>query len=341
MSRTQFSGPVESNSGFTVNGTTVIDSNGKIIESAGISLADGDSFDDTSGNEVLQFGVVASAVNEITIVNAATGNNPIIKASGEADTGITFMNLGDEEILILNSIATSVNQLTISSAATGNPVLFSQDGEDDVGFEFHAKNGEEMLKLEATAAAITFVSIKSQSTGNNPEISAEGEADLGITFMNDQAEELLILNCNATAVNELTISNAAAASEPSIAATGSDTDIHIDLTPKGAGNVRATLGSFEEPVQALTTDSSTVNVYGATTIDSTSNKVDCTLGSGTFIGQIKTIVMIEASNASDVSITNHQTSDPEVALFDAVDETGVFMWTGTEWITIFATCTFV
>ena len=80
---------------------------------------------------------------------------------------------------------------------------------------------------------------------------------------------------------------------------------------------------------------------GAAEIDSNGGAVTGTLGSGYFIVQTKTIVMTEASNSSTVSITNHQTSDPEVATFDAVDETGVFMWTGTEWITIFATCTFV
>lgn len=93
--------------------------------------------------------------------------------------------------------------------------------------------------------------------------------------------------------------------------------------------------------EIVTIASPSLLVYGSTSIDSNSNAVDGTLGSGEHIGQIKTIVMIEASNSSTISITNHQTSDPEVATFDAVDETGVFLWSGTEWITLFATCTFV
>jgi len=80
---------------------------------------------------------------------------------------------------------------------------------------------------------------------------------------------------------------------------------------------------------------------GNLSIDSSSNAVNGTLGDGQYIGQTKTIVMTEASNSSTISITNHVTSDPEVATFDAVDETGVFLWTGTEWITLYATCTFV
>ena len=201
--------------------------------------------------------------------------------------------------------------------------------------------GEEMLILDAVATGVGYIQIQNSASGSAPIISSEGQADTGIIFENDQSEEILILASAATSVNEITITSAAAGAEPSIAGTGSDTDIHIDMTPKGTGNVRATLGAFEEPVQTLTADSSTVNVYGATELDSTSNKVDCTLGSGTFVGQIKTIVMTNSSNASDVSITNHETSDPEIALFDAVDECGVFLWSGTEWVTIFATCTFV
>jgi len=95
---------------------------------------------------------------------------------------------------------------------------------------------------------------------------------------------------------------------------------------------------FEE---TITADGSTLTAYGASKLDSTDNAVDSTLGSGTYVGQIKTIVMTEASNSSIVTITNHQTEDDEEATFNAIDETGVFVWSGTEWVTVFATCTFV
>ena len=83
------------------------------------------------------------------------------------------------------------------------------------------------------------------------------------------------------------------------------------------------------------------NQFDSAYIYSNAGAITATLGAGLYIGQVKTIVMTDATASSTVSITNHQTSDPEVATFDAVDETGVFMWTGTEWITIFATCTFL
>jgi hypothetical protein len=67
-----------------------------------------------------------------------------------------------------------------------------------------------------------------------------------------------------------------------------------------------------------------------------------TLGGGSYIGQKKYITMlVDETNAHTVSITNHVTEDPEVATFNAIDEFLEAVWTGTEWDTIRATCTFV
>lgn len=252
-----------------------------------------------------------------------------------------ILDANENEILEFDAVASAQNYLRLANAATADPIILSVQGTADRGLEFHNDQGEEILILGVVATAVNQLTITNAATGNPVLLSNDGEDDIGFEFHAKNGEQILILTAVAAAVNELGIANAAAGAEPSITATGGDTDIHIDVTPKGTGNIRATLGDFEIPAQILTADSSTVNVYGSTALDSTSNKVDCTLGSGTFIGQTKTIVMTNSSNASDVSITNHQTTDPEIALFDAVDETGVFLWSGTEWVTIFATCTFV
>lgn len=294
MAGSTFTGPlkIRKSDGTKV---TFVNESGDLVAGTAIVFNDGDTLDDSNGNELMEYTVTASAVNHIGIVNSATGNNPIVRAEGEANTGLTFDNSEAEEILILDSVATSVNELTIRSAATGN----------------------------------------------KPIIAATGEADNGIEFHNDQAEEILILASAATSVNEVTITSAATGSNATIAATGGDTNIDVELTPKGTGNVLATTGGFETASETVTTGSPALTVYGSSVLDSSGGAITGTLGSGTFIGQIKVIVMTDASTSSTISITNHQTSDPEVATFDAVDETGVFLWSGTEWITLFATCTFV
>jgi len=94
--------------------------------------------------------------------------------------------------------------------------------------------------------------------------------------------------------------------------------------------------------ETLTNGATTLDITKSVALlDSSGGAITGTLGSGKYYGQTKTIIMTDQTTSSTVSITNHQTSDPEVATFNAVDETGVFMWTGTEWVTLFATCTFV
>ena len=82
-------------------------------------------------------------------------------------------------------------------------------------------------------------------------------------------------------------------------------------------------------------------IWGVSVLNGGSNQIDATLADGVEIGTIKTIVLEEATNQPHtVTIASHVTEDNEVATFDAVDETLVLMWTGTEWVTIYATATF-
>jgi len=66
-----------------------------------------------------------------------------------------------------------------------------------------------------------------------------------------------------------------------------------------------------------------------------------TLPSGYKMGQ--TVLVVMSSNTSSktgtLSITNHETSDPETLLHNAADEYTLLVWTGTEWATISKTST--
>jgi hypothetical protein len=66
-----------------------------------------------------------------------------------------------------------------------------------------------------------------------------------------------------------------------------------------------------------------------------------TLGSGDYMGQ--TVLVVMSSNTSSktatLSITNHETSDPETLVHDAADEYTLLVWTGTEWATVSKTST--
>ena len=66
----------------------------------------GTSILDTSGNELLLLTATGSAVNELTLANASTGNGPILSATGETNVDI---NLNPKGTGVLKSGAAAVN----------------------------------------------------------------------------------------------------------------------------------------------------------------------------------------------------------------------------------------
>jgi hypothetical protein len=78
----------------------------------------------------------------------------------------------------------------------------------------------------------------STSTLSNKTLTAPKFVDLG--FIADaNGNELIILDTVASAVNEVTLANAATLGTPTLTASGTDTDISLDLVPKGTGRVKA------------------------------------------------------------------------------------------------------
>jgi len=123
---------IDVSGGVKVDGTTVIDGDGKIIESAGIELADGDSFKDTNSNEMMEFAVTASAVNHLEVTNAATGAGPSLAATG-TDTNIDLLlsgkGTGGVGYVASSEIVAATNVLT---AAESGKVCFLNDATEFV-----------------------------------------------------------------------------------------------------------------------------------------------------------------------------------------------------------------
>ncbi|MCK4328800.1 right-handed parallel beta-helix repeat-containing protein [candidate division WOR-3 bacterium] len=116
------------------------------------------------------------------------------------------------------------------------------------------------------------------------------------------------------------------------AASTDVTDAAISYT---APTFQTECRNYEETI----TTSGALSTCGGSKLDSSGGAITATLANGSFVGQIKTIVMTNAAGASTVSVTHHETSDPEIGGFNAVDETWVLLFTGTEWVTLKATCT--
>lgn len=82
---------------------------------------------DTNGAELIRITAAASAVNDITVANAATGNRPAITATGDdSNVGLAITSKGTGNIVI-NKVAigdTSISS-TGNAAATANYIRFT------------------------------------------------------------------------------------------------------------------------------------------------------------------------------------------------------------------------
>lgn len=115
----------------------------------------------------------------------------------------------------------------------------------DTGFIADAA-GNEQLQFNASASAVNHVAIQNGATGFAPSISAVGgDTDITLYVKGKGTGSMVIADGNsaqiiegtgvASAVNYTVVSNAATGNAVSQTATGSDSNISINMVPKGSG----------------------------------------------------------------------------------------------------------
>ena len=117
---------------------------GLFVDAGGVRLDGG--IMDANGNELVLFGETASAVNEITVTNAATGNPPIIGATG-GDTNIDIK---------LTPKGTGVVDFTNASVALGAGGAATLGTVGGSGPAATAQNAWMKVEIAGTASYIAF-----------------------------------------------------------------------------------------------------------------------------------------------------------------------------------------
>jgi len=127
---------------------------------------------DVNGNELIVFpSAVASAINEITISNAASGNNPSITATG-GGTNISLNLVPKGTGVIQISGITALSQTNTVTAITNktftSPRITSASNISD-------SNGNELILFpSAVASAVNEITISNAATAGTPSITASG-----------------------------------------------------------------------------------------------------------------------------------------------------------------------
>ena len=134
-------------------------------------IADAGFIADANGNEQVIFQTTSSAVNEVEITNAATGNGPIIGASGESNVDVhikpkgtgetrigtgaataTLTTSGAYDLVLDTNSGTNSGTITITDGTNGNiNIAPNGDGVAQVGGSAIKVAGKETIWVPASA----------------------------------------------------------------------------------------------------------------------------------------------------------------------------------------------
>ena len=291
-------------------------------------IADAGFIADANGNEQIIFQTTGSAVNEFEITNGASGNAPILGASGETNVGIaiTAKGTGDIDLNAGSDVNIAANKgltfgddgekiegdgtdLTIASSAKLNLTATSDVHiPNNVGLAFDA-SGAEKIESDGTDLSI--------SVGSNGDINIP--ANIGLTFGDDgekiegDGTDLTIAgnNINLTAVADVVVPvNVGITFGTHEKIESDDTDLNITVGSSGDINIPAdiglTFGDDGEKIEGngtdLTITGNNINLTATADVVVPAN-VGITFGTGEKIEGDSTDLTVTSGGAINLTAT--------------------------------------
>ena len=216
-----------------------------------------------AANDTLVGKATTDAFTNKTFNTAATGN--VFQINGTtitANTGTGTNVLASSPTLVTPTLgvalATSINGVAITSALNGTLTIATNST--------LATSGANSITLTSTGLTNvtlpttgTLATLAGTETLSGKTLTAPRFATTGFIADANGNELIRFPSTVASAVNELTISNSATLSQPSIAATGGDTNIGIEITPKGTGIVTVGGNTVATSNNSLTLSNKTIS----------------------------------------------------------------------------------
>ena len=206
-----------------------------------ILIDDAHFIGDENGLEQIIFQTTASAVNELEVTNAATGNPPILGASGETNVDLHIKPKGSGEVVIGTGAAsatlttsgthdlvldtnsgTNSGNITITDGANGN-IDLTTNGTGAIKF-----NDLAYIPQQALTSSSNAVAWDSQAKPNAYHFSTENTTFSAPSNAVEGAFICLEINYDgAHTIGWNTVFEFSASTEPTETATNGKTDIHI------------------------------------------------------------------------------------------------------------------
>ena len=136
-----------------------------------------------------------------------------------------------QQMYVLKNSTTGSQAVTFKYVSgTGSSVAFT-GGDTSSKIVYGTGSGSDPNIVDLGFVTTTGTQTLTNKTLTSPKI--------GTSILDTNGNELFILTATSSAVNEVTYANAATGNNPSFTASGDDSNISINLVPKGTGSVQA------------------------------------------------------------------------------------------------------
>jgi len=228
---------------------------------------------------------IPTGAAKIVYLDGAGSGAAVVDALGQVDVGdgtvTSVSGTGTVNGISLSGTVTSSGNITLGGALTGVDLTSQVTGTLPVanGGTGITSLGSGVATWLGTPSSANLATAVTDETGSGALVfgtSPSLTTPKVVTGINDtNGAELIKVTATSSAVNEVTLANAATGNNPTLSATGDDTNVGIDVTPKGTGELDVTAsfmtGIFSDKVSALgntgtsqTIDVSTGQVFTAT-----------------------------------------------------------------------------
>jgi hypothetical protein len=181
--------------------------------------------------------VSGTGATTLTIVDGnttGTAQHSMIELTGTITGNITVTIPLDVEKMfyIRNSTSGAYTVEFKYVSGSGDSYTFSATDKGDAFLFATANDGTnpDIYKIATGDVTLTGTQTLTNKTLTSPKI--------GTSILDTSGNELFLLTATGSAVNELTYANAAAGNAPTFTASGGDSNISINLVPKGTGQIQ-------------------------------------------------------------------------------------------------------
>ena len=195
----------------------------------------------------------------LTFTNGATSNgkNAVIELTGTITGNVSvIIPDGIEKTYLVKNNTTGAFTVQIKTTSGTGPTFATTDK----GIKLVYSDGTDVIDSSLQKLSSDYAPTLSANLSTNSKNIIVGNT-YGI--IDENANEQIKFTTTASATNEITIANAAASSNPTISATGGDTNVGLNLTPKGIGRITANgnakIFGVAEGVTITTTFQTTLN----------------------------------------------------------------------------------